>query len=262
MYRRSITYNRVKKLDGKTALITGGSGGIGLATARLFIEHGARLAITGRDRESLEEAQRQLGGDTLALQCDAAKLTDIEASMQAFAARFGRIDVLFVNAGFSSPAPFADITEAQFDDIAATNFKGAFFTIQKALPLLVDGASIIVTTSISNEKGSPNFSVYAACKAAQRSLVRTLSLELLPRGIRVNAVSPGPIDTPRFGQRWGVSQEVIDGIKADFIGKSPMHRFGEPEEVAKAVLFLACHDSSYLAGTEIVVDGGVSQPLR
>lgn len=252
----------MKKLAGKTALITGGSGGIGLAAARLFLEHGARVAITGRDRESLDQAQRQLSEDTLALQCDAARLADIEASMQTIGRQFGRLDVLFVNAGFSSPAPFEAITEAQFDDIAATNFKGAFFTIQKALPLLAAGSSVIVTTSISNDKGSPNFSVYAACKAAQRSLVRTLSLELVARGIRVNAISPGPIATPRFGQRWGVSQEVIDGVKADFERKSPMHRFGEPEEVAKAVLFLASDDSSYLAGTEIVVDGGVSQPLR
>lgn len=251
----------MQKLKGKTALITGGNGGIGLATARLFRDHGARLAITGRDRDSLDQAQQVLGDATLVLQGDTGKLGDIQATLQEVRRQFGRLDVLFVNAGAAQPAPFSEVSESQFDAIAATNFKGVFFVIQQALPLLNDGASVIVTTSISNQKAAPNFSVYAACKAAQRSLVRTLALELAPRGIRVNAVSPGPINTPRFGQRWGVPQSVVDAAKADFVRKSPLKRFGEPEEVAQAVLFLASDASSYLVGTELVVDGGASQPL-
>lgn len=251
----------MQKLLGKTVLITGGNGGIGLATAQLFREHGARLAITGRDKDSLDHAQQLLGSETLVLRSDTGKLDEIESSMQKIQAHFGRLDVLFVNAGASRPAPFDEVSEALFDDVMATNFKGVFFTIQKALPLLANGASVIVTTSISNQKASPNFGVYAACKAAQRSLVQTLGLELIPRGIRINAVSPGPVNTPRFGQRWGVPQEVVQAARADFVRKSPMKRFGEPDEIAKAVLFLASDDSSYLVGTEIVVDGGVSLPL-
>lgn len=252
----------MKKLTGKNALITGGNGGIGLATARLFREHGARLAITGRDPDSLARAQDALGEEALVLRSDTGKVTDIEAAMAEVGKRFGRLDVLFVNAGASQPAPFAQVTEERFDDVVATNFKGAFFTIQKALPLLSANASVIVTTSISNQKGSPNFSVYAACKAAQRSLVQTLSLELIDRGIRVNAISPGPIDIPGFGSRWGVPPETIQAAREDFVRKSPMKRFGRPEEVARTALFLASDDSSYIVGAELVVDGGVNLPLR
>lgn len=251
----------MQKLLGKTVLITGGNGGIGLVTAQLFLAHGARLVITGRDQESLDHAQRVLGSETLVLRSDTGKLGDIDTLMQTVQAYLGHLDVLFVNAGSSQPAAFDKVSEAQFDDVVATNFKGVFFTIQKALPLLAEGSSVIVTTSISNQKGSPNFGVYAACKAAQRSLVQTLSLELIPRGIRINAVSPGPINTPRFGQRWGVPQEVVQAARADFVRKAPIKRFGEPDEVAKTVLFLASDDSSYVVGTEIVVDGGASLPL-
>lgn len=251
----------MQRLAGKTALITGASAGIGLVTAKLFRDHGARLAITGRNPQSLAQAQRELGEETLVLRSDTGKLDEIELSMREIQARFGHLDILMVNAALSRPAPFDRITEEQFDEINATNFKGAFFTIQKALPLLANPASVIVTTSISNQKGSPNFSVYAACKAAQRSLVRTLALELIERGIRVNAVSPGPIATPTFGQRWGVSEETIRAVQEDFVRKSPMKRFGTPAEIAKAALFLASDDSSYVVGAEIVVDGGTSLPI-
>lgn len=252
---------KMKKLVGKTVLITGGNGGIGLATAQLFLKQGARLAITGRDKDSLDQAQQVLGPETLVVQSDTGKVSEIESLMQKMQAHFGHLDILFVNAGASQPAPFDKVNEPLFDDVIATNFKGVFFTVQKALPILARGASVIVTTSISNQRGSPNFGVYAACKAAQRSLVQTLSLELIPHGVRINAVSPGPINTPRFGQRWGVPQEVVQAARADFVRKSPMKRFGEPDEVAKTVLFLASDDSSYVVGTEIVVDGGVSLPL-
>lgn len=249
------------KLTGKTALITGGNGGLGLVTAQLFKEHGARLAITGRDPESLDRAQQVLGEDTLVLQSDVSRLDDIELAMRKVEAHFGHLDILFVNAGLANPAPFESFTEERFDETAAINFKGVFFTIQKALPLLSNGASVIVTTSASNQKASPNFSVYAACKAALVSLVRTLSVELISRGIRVNAVSPGAINTPNFGRRWGTPPEVVQHAREDLIRKAPIKRFGEPREIAQVALFLASEDSSYVVGTEIVVDGGLTLPL-
>lgn len=251
----------MQRLSGKNVLITGGNGGIGLVTAKLFREHGASIAITGRDPESLAHAQRALGEETLVLRSDTTRLHEMDEAMQQIRTRFGHLDVLLVNAAVSKPAPFEDISEEQFDDVVATNFKGVFFTIQKALPLLAKNASVIVTTSISNQRGSPNFSVYAACKAAQRSLVQTLSLELMKRDVRINALCPGPIATPNFGQRWGVPQDVVQAAKDDFVRKSPMKRFGNPEEVAKVALFLASDDSSYVVGAEIVVDGAASLPL-
>lgn len=250
----------MQKLSGKNALITGGNSGIGLATAKLFREHGANLVITGRDPASLEQARMALGGDVLALQSDAGKLDNIESSINQVADYFGRLDVLFVNAASGNPAPFEFVTEAQFDEMSAICFKGVFFTIQKALPLLSNGSSIIITTSITNQLGAPNFSVYAASKAAQRSLVQTLSLELIERGIRVNAISPGPVDTPGFG-RWDVPREVVQAARDEFTRKSPVKRFGKPEEIAKVALFLASEESSYIVGAEIVADGGISLVL-
>lgn len=251
----------MQKLLGKKVFITGGNGGIGLAAAKLFQEHGADLAILGRDRASLDRAADSLGGNALILQGDVAKLHDIDVAMTALRERMGHLDVLFVNAGLANPSSFENFSEERFDETVAINFKGAFFTIQKALPLLRSGASVIVTTSISNQKGAANFSVYAACKAALYSLVKTLSLELIDRGIRINALSPGPIDTPRFGARWDAAPETVQAARQDFIRKSPLKRFGSPDEVARAALFLAGDDSSYVIGTELVVDGGVTLPL-
>lgn len=246
----------MKKLDGKTALITGGSSGIGLATAELFQENGARVAITGRNPVSLTKAREILGG-AIALESDAGKLDDIERLMAEVKSKFGRLNVLFVNAGMAHAAPFDAVTEAQFDEMVSVDFKGAFFTIQKALPLLTDGASIIVNTSITNQMGSPNFSVYGSCKAALRSLVQTLGLELIGRGIRINAISPGPIATPIYN-RIGLPDEVAQAVKDEITAKSPIKRFGTPREVAQVALFLASDDSAYVAGDEIVVDGGMS----
>lgn len=247
----------MQKLSGKNALITGGSSGIGLATARLFLEQGARVAITGRDAATLERGSASLGGDALALQSDASRVEDIEQLMGTLQQQWGRLDVLFVNAAVARPAPFDLVTPEQFDEVAAINFKGVFFTIQKALPLLSKNASVIVTTSIANQMGSPNFSVYSASKAALRSLVQTLGLELIGRGVRVNAISPGPISTPIWG-KFGLPTEAEQAIKQQIQGKSPSARFGESDEVARAALFLACDDSSYIVGQEIVVDGGMS----
>lgn len=248
------------KLAGKTALITGGNSGIGLATARLFREHGARVAITGRDPASLESACQELGENALAIRSDVGRLGDIDETMEQVKSHFGHLDILIANAAIAQPAPFSLVSEAQFDDTVGINLKGVFFTIQKALPLMREGGSIVVTTSISNQRGAPNFSVYAACKAALRSLVQTLSQELVAQGIRVNAVSPGPTDTPGFG-RWGVPPEIVEMAREQFTQKSPMKRFAAPEEIAQAVLFLISQDASYIVGHELVVDGGVSQVM-
>ncbi len=245
-------------LLGKTALVTGGNSGIGLATARLLMEQGASVMITGRDEATLAAARDSLGHDLLALRSDAGKLDDIDRLMGEVKSRFGHLDVLVLNATGGSPVPIELMTEEQFDAMNNVAFKGVFFAIQRALPLLRPGASIVVTTSIANQVGAPGFSAYAACKAAARSLVRTASLELAARGIRVNAVSPGPINTPGFG-RWDVPREVVDAARADLTQRSPSQRFGTAEEVARAVLYLASPASSYVVGTELVVDGGFSQ---
>lgn len=247
----------MNKLKGKTVLITGGSSGIGLATAKLFRDEGAHLAITGRDPDGLARAQEELGSETLVIRSNAGSLSEITSMMEQVKNHFTRLDVLFINAAVAKAAPLELVSETQFDEIMGINCKGVFFTIQKALPLFGDAASIIVTTSITNQLGSPNFSVYGASKAALRSLVQSLSLELISRGIRINAISPGPIATPMF-ERFGLPADMVQAIKGEIEHKSPIKRFGTPEEIAKVALFLASDDASYLVGEEIVVDGGMS----
>ena len=247
----------MNKLKGKTVLITGGSSGIGLATAKLFRDEGARLAITGQDPDGLARAREELGSETLVIRSNAGNLAEIESLMKQVDQHFKRLDVLFINAAVAKAAPIEQVSETQFDEIMGVNCKGVFFTIQKALPLFGNSASIIVTTSITNQLGSPNFSVYGASKAALRSLVQSLSLELIGRGIRINAISPGPIATPMF-ERFGLPADMVQAIKSEIEHKSPIKRFGTPEEIAKVALFLASDDSSYLVGGEIVVDGGMS----
>ena len=249
---------QMRKLEGKVAVITGGNSGIGLATAKEFKEQGARVVITGRDQQTLDEAKRDIGGDVLAVRSDTSSLTDIDKLLAAVKEKFGKIDVLFVNAGIAKFVPVAEVTEELFDSIMDINFKGAYFTIQKALPFLNDNASIVLNTSIVAHIGMPNSSVYAASKAALLTLVRTLSAELVGRGIRVNAVSPGPIATPILN-RLGLPPEALAETKNGLEGQVPMKRFGRPEEIAKTVLFLASTDSSFLLGTEIIADGGTSQ---
>lgn len=247
----------MQTLAGKIALITGGNSGIGLATAKLFKQRGATVVITGRDTATLDKAAKELGEGAVALQSDAGNLAQLDALMAQIKQRFGRLDVLFANAAVAEPVPFELVSEASFDGTVDVNFKGVFFIIQKALPLMGQGASVIVTTSVSNQVGATNFSVYAACKAALRSLVQTTALELAPKGIRINAVSPGPIDTPGFG-RWDMPQEVKDAIRAEFIRRSPVGRFGTADEIAKIAAFLASDDASYIVGAELVADGGFS----
>ena len=247
----------MNRLKGKTVLITGGTSGIGLATARLFLAEGARLAITGRDPERLAAAQKELGNETFVIRSEASNLAEIETLIGQIKIRFGQLDILFVNAAVAKVTPADAVSEAQFDEIMDTNVKGAFFTIQKALPLLGSNASIIVTTSITNQLGSPNLGIYAASKAALRSLVQSLSLVLIDRGIRINAISPGPIATPIF-DRFGLPPEAVQSIRETMERKSPIKRFGTPDEIAKIALFLASDDSAYVVGEEIVADGGMS----
>jgi len=246
------------KLEGKVAVITGGNSGIGLATAKEFKEQGARVVITGRDQKTLDEAKREIGGEVLAVRSDTSSLTDIDKLFNVVKEKFGKIDVLFVNAGVGKFAPVEAVTEEVFDSIMNINFKGAYFTIQRALPLLSDNASIILNTSIVAHIGLANSSVYAASKAALLTLARTLSAELVGRGIRVNAISPGPISTPIFN-RMGLPPETLEETANNFKEQVPMKRFGLPEEIAKTALFLASSDSSFLLGTEIIADGGMSQ---
>jgi NAD(P)-dependent dehydrogenase (short-subunit alcohol dehydrogenase family) len=246
------------KLEGKVAVITGGNSGIGLATAKEFKEQGARVVITGRDQQTLDEAVQEIGGDVLALRSNTSSLTEIDKLFAAVKEKFGHIDVLFVNAGVGKFAPVEAVTEEMFDSIMDINFKGAYFTIQKALPFLNDNASIVLNTSIVAHIGMPNSSVYAASKAALITLARTLSSELVGRGIRVNAVSPGPVTTPILG-RMGLPPEALEETRNSLEYQIPMKRFGRPEEIAKTALFLASTDSSFLLGTEIVADGGMSQ---
>lgn len=245
----------MQNLSGKIALITGGNSGIGLATARLFKQRGATVVITGRDANSLEKAAAELGDDTLALQSDAGDLAQIDALMAEIQQRFGRLDVLFANAAVAKPMPFGLVDEDNFDLHTSINLKGVFFTIQKALPLMTGGGTIVVTTSITNQMGAPNFSVYAATKAGLRSLVQSLGLELIERGVRINAISPGPIRTPMF-DRFGWPDVAVQTAQTTIQQRSPSKRFGEPEEIAKAALFLASDDSSYMVGEELVIDGG------
>jgi NAD(P)-dependent dehydrogenase (short-subunit alcohol dehydrogenase family) len=248
----------MKRLEGKTALVTGGNSGIGLATAKRFQEEGARVAISGRSKKTLEEAVKNLGNGLLAVQADVAKLSDLDKLFAEVSQKLGKIDVLFVNAGIAKFAPLAETSEALYNEMFDINVKGAYFTVQKALPLLNDGASIVLNTSVVDQKGFAGGTVYSATKAAMRSFARTMAAELVGRGIRVNTVAPGPIVTPIL-ERTGLPQEAIDEFGKMLIALNPMKRFGKPEEVAGVVAFLASQDSSYMTGVEINVDGGAGQ---
>ena len=240
-----------KKLEGKIAVITGGSSGIGFATAKLFVDEGAYVFITGRRQKELDEAVKAIGHNVTGVQGDVAKLADVDRLYKIVKAN-GRIDILFANAGVAEFAPLGKITEEHFDKLFNINVRGTLFTVQKALPLLKDGSSIILNGSVASVKGTAAFGVYAASKAAIRSFVRTWTTDLKDRRIRSNVVSPGPINTPL------VSRQSADVI-ARIVSTIPMGRMGEPEEVAKVALFLASDDSSFVTGVELFVDGGRAQ---
>jgi NAD(P)-dependent dehydrogenase (short-subunit alcohol dehydrogenase family) len=246
------------RLEGKVAVITGGNSGIGLATAKRFVAEGAYVFITGRRQAELDSAVRQIGENVSAVQGDVAKLVDLDKLFATVKAKKGRIDILFANAGTAELAPLENITEEHFDKIFDTNVKGLLFTVQKALPLIPDGASIILNASIVASTGNPAFSVYSATKAAIRSFARTLILYLKERKIRVNAISPGPIGTPGLdglAQTEGIGEQLKAGLAASV----PMGRLGTPDEIAKAAVFLASDDSSFVTGAELFVDGGAAQ---
>ncbi len=248
----------MRRLEGKVAVVTGGNSGIGLASAKRLQEEGALIAISGRSQKTLDEAVKLLGKDTLAVQADVSRLADADKLFDAVKKRFGKIDILFVNAGVGKFLPLDAVTEEHYDELFDINTKGAYFTVLKSLPHLNDGASIILNTSVASHLGVANGSVYAATKAALRSLARSFAAELVGRNIRVNAVAPGPIETPIFG-RTGLPQDVVDEFAKTIVAGVPMKRFGTPEEVAGAVAFLASSDSAYMTGVEIGVDGGKGQ---
>lgn len=245
-------------LNGRTALITGGTTGIGLATAKLLLAEGAQVAITGIDEHRLTAATATLGSQARAIKADVRIAEDMQRAQREVERMFSKLDILFVNAGVAFPTPIDATDEALYDTIMDINVKGVFFTVQRFLPRMAEGGSIILNTSWLNQVGTPGLSVLSASKAAVRSMARTLSAELLPRKIRVNAVSPGAIDTPIHAKN-GMAPEALSAFARSLQARIPLQRFGRAEEVAAAVLFLASDASSYMLGAEIVVDGGFSQ---
>lgn len=246
------------KLKGKVAVITGGNSGIGLATAKRFVEEGAQVVITGRREKELKEAAASIARNVTTFTGDVTRLEDLDRLYAVVKERHGHIDVLFVNAGWGEVAPLLVASEAHFDKTFDLNAKGQFFTIQKALPLFKDGGSIILNSSVANVMGLPAFGVYSASKAAVRSFARSWTVELKDRKIRVNAVSPGPIDTEALAKA-GLTPEQVEQAAAQFVTQVPLGRRGRPEEIAAAVAFLASDEASYIAGVELAVDGGMAQ---
>ena len=243
------------KLDGKTAVVTGGSSGIGYATARKIRELGAKVIITGRNPEAVDKAAKEIGA--VGLVADQASLGDIDSLVERAREELGGVDVLFINAGIAAFAPVEHLSEEQFDATMDINFKGAFFTLQKFLPILRDGASVINLSSINAYTGMPNTAVYAASKAALNSLTRTAAYELAPRQIRVNAVNPGPTNTAIFG-KLGMPDEAVQEFASAMQNRIPLKRFGEPEDVATLVAFLASDEASFITGAEYNIDGGTN----
>ncbi|MBT9457058.1 MAG: SDR family oxidoreductase [Burkholderiaceae bacterium] len=246
----------MNRLIGKRTLITGGTSGIGLETARQFLAEGARVAITGSNPQTIEQARRELGPDVLILRSDAGDVSAQAGLARAVKEAFGGLDAVFINAGVAELRPLADWDEAAFDRSLAINLKGPLFLMQALLPILANPASVVLNTSINAHIGMPNSSVYAATKAGLLSLARTLSGELIGRGIRVNAVSPGPVSTPLYG-KLGMSDADLQKTAAAILGQVPAGRFGEPSEIAKAVVFLASDEASFTVGAELIIDGGM-----
>jgi len=247
----------MKRFDGKVAMVTGGNSGIGLATAKAFAREGASVVITGRDEASLRKAAREIGDGTLVLRADVSQLADLDSAMGKIGERFKKIDALFVNAGIAKLMPFDQVTEVLFDETVAINLKGVFFTVQKALPLLLPGAAVVLNASINGHKGMPGTTVYGATKAAVVNLAKTMSADLVSRGIRVNAISPGPVESAllsRSGMSEAELKETHDWIQNQILIK----RFAKPDEIAEAVLYLCSTASSFVVGSELIIDGGMT----
>ena len=247
----------MNRLNGKRALITGGTTGIGLETAQRFLEEGARVIVTGTNPATLEAASKELGGDVLVLASDASKVAEQKKLAQAVRGRFGALDILFINAGIAHLQPIEAWTEEQFDRSFNLNVKGPFFLVQALLPVFAPNASIVINGSVNAHVGMPNTSVYSATKAAIISFVRTISGELIGRGIRVNAVSPGPISTPLYS-KLGFSDADLKQVSASIKGLVPAGRFGVPKEIADAVVYFASNESAFTVGSELLIDGGMS----
>jgi len=247
----------MKRFEGKVAMVTGGNSGIGLAAAKAFAREGAQVAVTGRDEGTLKNAEKEIGSGALAIRADAARIADLDAAMAKVRDQFKRIDALFVNAGIGKFVPIAEVTEAMFDEIVTINLKGAFFTVQKALPLMARGSAVVLNASINAHIGLPGTTVYGATKAAVVNMAKTMSADLAERGIRVNAVSPGPVETPIFG-RAGISSEQSRQTKEWLQNQTLVKRMAEPEEIAEAVLYLSSDVSSFVVGPELVIDGGMT----
>jgi NAD(P)-dependent dehydrogenase (short-subunit alcohol dehydrogenase family) len=248
----------MNRFSNKTVLVTGGSSGIGLAAAKAFAAEGARVVITGRDAATLEQARQDLGPTAVVVVNDAGDTAAARTLAATLAADDLRLDAVFINAGAAKFAAFADVDEVLWDQIFNTNIKGPYFQLQALLPLLNPGASVVINGSINARIGMPNTSVYAASKAAVISLAKTLSAELLPRGVRVNVLSPGPVATPIYG-KLGLDAATLEATAAQIQNQIPLGRFGTPEEIAATVLHLSSPESAYIVGTEIIADGGMSQ---
>ena len=246
------------KLDGKVAVITGGNSGIGLATAKRYVDEGAYVYITGRRQNELDEAVKQIGSNVTAVQGDVSNLADLDRLYEVVKEKHGKVDILFANAGGGEFAPLGEITEEHFDKWFGINVKGLLFTVQKGLPLIPEGGSIILNASIVSIKGLANLSVYSATKAAVRSFARTWTTDLKGRNIRVNVISPGGIDTPALDGLLKSAKET-EQVRADLTASIPLGRFGTSDEIAKAAVFLGSDDSSFIAGIELFVDGGTAQ---
>ncbi|AXT49575.1 SDR family oxidoreductase [Aquimarina sp. BL5] len=248
----------MNKLKNKVAVITGANSGIGLATAKLYLQEGAKVVISGRRQEALDEVAKELEGDFITVKADVAIAEDNKHLIQEATNKYGKIDILFLNAGIAPPTPTTDITEEHYNHIFDINVKGPIIATKEALPHINDGGTILFTNSVVHQKGFDGLGIYSASKGALRAYQRVLTSEVKTRGIRVNAIAPGPIDTPIYG-KMGLPEDVVEEMGKGFAQQVPLGRFGTSEEIAKSALFLASEDASYINGVELEVDGGLSQ---